>query len=294
MYNNIFFVRPFLKCEMIVFMKASLLSVLLCCSCICFSQTDNLVLFQKGTVLEYQTYLPKVGMFGKQKGYFETTRLTYSTERVVTDSGAGIKKATIVKSGAPYAETKKELHWQTEMDIELGNETVKFPPIFYYADTIYLCDVYTIKGPRQKMVYSATTMEGGGSTNYSFLQNNFVNLENEEYKVSAFIKDPIAAEGGAFVAGKSNPDTYASKVIVRTKTISSNNEGKVKIRVPAGIFECDKIVKAIEVTMGRRSKSVKIIYYISPEIGLVKTESLEGELHTGYTELVRIRKGKAL
>ncbi|MFT3750319.1 MAG: hypothetical protein QM768_18530 [Agriterribacter sp.] len=257
----------------------------------CFSQNENFVLFNQGAVLEYQTYLPRTGIFGKHKGYFETTRLTYTITNTTRDSASGAKKALITKYGVPYAETKRDLHWQTQMNLELDNGIVKFPPIFYYPDTVYLCDVYKIHGPREKVVYSASKMEEGGTTNYSLNENNYVNIENEQYKISSFIKDPEGAEVAAFASG-SHADYSGAKTIVRMRTISSINEGKTKVSVAAGTFACDKIVKTIEITVYKRARIVKIIYYISPQVGLVKTESLDGDLLSGYTELIRVKKGR--
>lgn len=292
LFGQHFFRHPVISiCKMIVYMKPTLFAIFLFGTLACFSQTEKLALFRKGAVLEYQTYLPRVGIFGKHKGYFETTRLTYTIVNATHDSATGIKKALVTKSGVPYAETKRDLHWQTQLNLEMDKGILKFPAMFYYPDTIYLCDVYKVKGPREKVVYSASKIEEGGTTDYSLGESNYVNLENEQYKVSSFIKDPEGAEGAAFASGKSNVDYSGTKMIVSMKTISSNNEGKVKLRVPAGMFECDKIVKTIELTVYKRSKIIKISYYISPEAGLVKTESLDGDILSGYTELIRIKKG---
>lgn len=271
-------------------MKTTLGALFLICSITSFSQSEKLVLFNQGTTLEYQTYLPRTGLFGKHKGYFETTRITYTTNEM-TDNGSGMKKAVITKAGVPYAETKRDLHWQTQINLELDNGVVKFPPMFYYADTVYLCDVYKVRGPREKVVYSASKIEEGSTTDYSLTENNYINIGNEQYKLTSFIKDPEGAEGAAFVSG-GHADYSGAKMTGHMQTISSKNEGKTKIRVPAGMFECDKIVKTIELTVYKRTKSVKIIYYISPEVGLVKTESLEGDLLSGYTELVKVKKGQ--
>jgi hypothetical protein len=94
--------------------------------------------------------------------------------------------------------------------------------------------------------------------------------------------------GKSSTSVSSNP--RKSKYIIQTTINNTSVKGKEKIVTVAGTFNCYKLLMTTNMqTMGRNIDMVSAMFY-DPEKGLIKTETLESKVKSGYTELVRVKK----
>jgi hypothetical protein len=264
---------------------------------------DTSLLFKKGAQLEYRTYLPKTGLFSSKPDVFEVTRLTFIVDEVKDSNNmvySYITKKGVAASGDRDGYEKKYV-------ISCNDGRISVPVDFYSTDTIYLSDIYP--NLRKKKFYSATNNQ---ETVYYIFP---VNPDKNKFELSAkkltsdiVIRDfgweqrdsrgNVVFSGGHWELSAQITETKYSLASVLENPLA---EGKTKIRVPPGSFDCDKYQMKIKSTFiyparyrnngpgpdlnGKTIESTGVFYF-NPKIGLVKTENSQG----GYTELIRIKK----
>ena len=258
-----------------------------------FSQdSSKLQLFRKGTQLEYQSYFPKYGSFGKQKGYSETTRMVYLVRDVQTDSINHTSTAFIEKKGSAYS-SPREFSWKSNLEITTSNEKISFPVGYYLVDTIYFCDINDGGYYKKAQTIFSVTQAEEKWISYPLVASDNSLLDNISYGFNGWVYNPDMAGIDAFSRGKSSPNGQLNKTQYKmsTTTVSRKVAGKVRMRVPAGMFECYKIIVSAEYKFLKGVQKLNSIEYFSPELGLIKTEFLDTP-NPGYIELVRVKRGK--
>ena len=159
----------------------------------------------------------------------------------------------------------------------------------YSPDTMYLVDVYpTVKGngfyyaSKQKADPATWTipivLEGGSPT-----------IDKKKYKL-AFISRDYAMEQ----TRPNQPRTISGRPVCNNLEIETEIDniklaGKEKIKTKAGEFDCYKIEIKAKASFGRTSLPGTTVMYFHPEVGLVKTESFQAKMRSGYSELVNVK-----
>lgn len=245
-------------------------------------------LLKEGTELEYATYAPKVGVFGKNKGHYPTTRLIL-TVKSVKDS-AGATYSIISKKGVAYNDPRDS--YEKTMTVRCDGKSLFIAVDSYSPDTIFLVDIYpSVK--RRGFYYAANAKatpaiwsiplspDGGGSPG----------IDKKSYKLNFILRDYEMQQG---IPGGSGPQGISAvprsnDMEAEMGTQSMKLAGKAKVKTRAGEFDCYKIEVSLTNTINGMPFEAVTIMYFNPEIGLVKTETKQLKYPTGYTELVNVK-----
>jgi hypothetical protein len=233
--------------------------------------------FTKGQEWEYANFLPKMGLFGKRKGYFEITRFVYKVTGV-TDSN-GVACSTIIKTGTA---ANDNYSWHRNFIVHSSQAVLSVPVDYYLMDTVFLCDIYG-NWPKPS-VYSDLHVTGD-SLQYPLDVDTSSQLKSSSYVMDANIYDPQRAEGMSSVGFKGTPRTTHYKGL--SATITRRFMGTTRITTQAGTFDCYHIHVEVDMEAGPMRKTILEEYY-NPAVGVVKTE----DVHGSYMELVRVKKKK--
>lgn len=247
-------------------------------------------LMVKGNQLEYRTYSLKENTNNE---YNEGTRKVYTVDSVAENAAITTSYITIISRAVncDYAYSKT-----IEMKCNGKDLMYNFGDLSG-ADTVYTCDMMPSQTKNFRF-WSASKYIPLGSS------GSEVNLPLEMkkgQKIPAGQKFELATvqlirEMSPNIKATSlNPYSYSGKFVESKMngkaTIENITVGdKSKVTTPAGTFDCYEIITSCTYEMSGMKYAQTGKSYYSPEIGIIKVESMVGKIRVYYYELNSIKK----